>query len=90
MDELINKIIEATAADIRRKHRSIKRLFPDFDAKTKGVEDLGGLRLVDQDASTWKFQVHSGTKNDVWYDDYLHFKNIKPTIAIVIAIVIET
>jgi hypothetical protein len=80
MDELINDIIEATAADIRRKHRSIKRLFPDFDAKTKGVEDMGGLRLVDQDASTWKFQVHSGTKNDVWYDDYLHFKNVKPTL----------
>lgn len=78
--KLLDQIIEATAADIRRKHRSIKRLFPDFDVKTKGVEDKGGLRLVDQDVATWKFQVHSGTQNDVWYDNYLHFKNIKPTL----------
>jgi len=48
MFELINEMIEATAAQIRRKHKSIKRLFPDFDAKTKGVEEKGGLKLVDQ------------------------------------------
>ena len=54
-DDLLEKILEANATAIRRKHRSIKRLFPDFDAKTKGVEDKGGLRFVDQDAETWKF-----------------------------------
>jgi len=80
MLDLLKKIIEATANDIRRKHRSIKRLFPDFDNKTKGVEDKGGLRLVDQDDNTWKFKVHSGTKSDVWYDDFIHFKNVKPTL----------
>lgn len=80
MFDLLKKILEATASDIRRKHRSIKRLFPDFDVKTKGVEDKGGLRLDDQDASTWKFKIHSGTKNDVWYDAYIHFKNVKPAL----------
>jgi hypothetical protein len=72
-------LLSATAFDIRRKHRSIKRLFPDFDAKTKGVEDRGGLRLVDQDTETWKFKIHSGT-SDHWYDAYLSFKNPKQTL----------
>ena len=76
---LLDKILEASAADIRRKHRSIKRLFPDFDIKTKGVEDKGGLRLVDQDNKTWKFKIHSGT-SDIWYDAYLSFKNPKQTL----------
>lgn len=77
---LLEQLLEATASDIRRKHKSIKRLFPDFDAKTKGVEDKGGLRLTDQDVSTWKFKIHSGTKKDVWYDAYIHYNNIKPTL----------
>lgn len=80
MYDLIEKILEATTSDIRRKQKSIKRLFPDFDAKTRGVEDRGGLRLVDQDVGTWKFKLHSGTKDNLWYDGYLHFKNVKPTI----------
>jgi len=80
MDVLLLQLLEATASDIRRKHRSIKRLFPDFDVKTKGVEDRGGLRLEDQDANTWKFKIHSGTQNDLWYDDYLSFKLVKPTL----------
>jgi len=79
MFDLFEKLVEATASDIRRKHRSIKRLFPDFDVKTKGVEDRGGLRLVDQDAITWKFKIHSGT-SDVWYDAYLHFRDPKSTL----------
>lgn len=75
-----SKVVEASANDVRRKHRSIKRLFPDFDDKTKGVEDMGGLRFVEQDPETWKFKIHSGTKKAVWYDAYLHFKNVKPTL----------
>jgi len=77
---LVNLIIEATATDVRRKQQSIKRLFPDFDAKTRGVEDKGGIRLDHQDAETWKFQLHSGTKDDIWYDGYLHFKDVLSTI----------
>jgi len=84
MFDLLRKIIEATASDIRRKHRSIKRLFPDFDDKTRGVELKGGLRLDDQDANTWKFRIHSGTKDDVWYDAYLHFKNVRPTLEVLV------
>lgn len=80
MYKLLDSIFEATASNIVRKQRTIKRLFPDFDAKTRGVEDKGGIRLVDQDADTWKFKLHSGTKDDVWYDGYLHFKNVKPTL----------
>lgn len=80
MFDLLEKILEANATAIRRKHRSIKRLFPDFDAKTKGVEDKGGLRFVDQDAETWKFKIHSGTESGLWYDAYLHFKDVKSTL----------
>jgi len=80
MFDLLSKILEADAAAIRRKHRSIKRLFPDFDDKTKGVEDKGGLRFVDQDAETWKFKIHSGTQSDLWYDAYLHFRDPKSTL----------
>jgi hypothetical protein len=80
MFDLMNKLLEATATDVRRKQQSIKRLFPDFDAKTRGVEDKGGIRLDHQDAETWKFQLHSGTKDDVWYDGYLHFKDVLSTI----------
>jgi len=79
MFDILGKLWEATASDIRRKHQSIKRLFPDWDVKTKGVEDKGGLKLVDQDVDTWKFKIHSGT-SDVWYDVYLHFKLVKPTL----------
>lgn len=73
-------MLEATTTDIRRKQKSIKRLFPDFDVKTKGVEDKGGLKLVDQDVDTWKFKVHSGTQDDLWYDNFVHFKNVRPTL----------
>jgi len=80
----VKKVVEATATDIRRKQQSIKRLFPDFDAKTKGVEDKGGIRLDHQDIETWKFRLHSGTDGDLWYDGYLHFKNVIPTLAILV------
>ena len=80
MDNLIGQLLEAAASDIRRKHRSVKRLFPDWDVKTKGVEDKGGLRLVDQDAKTWKFKIHSGTQKTLWYDVYLSFRDVKTTL----------
>jgi len=77
---LLQQLLEATASQIRRKQQSIKRLFPDFGAKTKGVEDKGGLRLVDQSPTRWTFKVHSGTQDDLWYDNYLDFKLVKPTL----------
>jgi len=79
MYKLLDSILEATASDIQRKQKSIKRLFPDFDAKTRGVEDKGGIKLVDQGPSLWKFDLHSGT-SDIWYDGYLHFKDVLSTI----------
>jgi hypothetical protein len=80
MDELFEKLVEATASQLRRKQQSVKRLFPDFDAKTKGVEDKGGLRLVDQNVNRWTFKIHSGTQDSLWYDAYLDFKLVKPTL----------
>lgn len=79
-DKLIEQLNEATFDTIRRKHRSIKRLFPDFDYKTRGVERKGGLRLVNQDNTRWMFKVHSGTKDDVWYDNYILFKDVGDTL----------
>jgi len=80
MLDLFEKLIEASASDIRRKQKSIKRLFPDFDAKTKGVEDKGGLKLVNQSANRWTFKIHSGTDDSLWYDAYLNFKEVKSTL----------
>ncbi|MHA1286343.1 MAG: hypothetical protein ACTSPB_02950, partial [Candidatus Thorarchaeota archaeon] len=79
-ENILAKMLEATTAALRRKHRSIKRKFPDFDAKTKGVEDLGGLRMVDQNAERWTFKIHSGTDKELWYDANLTFKNPTSTL----------
>lgn len=79
-DRLFENLWEATASQLRRKQQSIKRLFPDFSAKTKGVEDKGGLRLVDQSPTRWTFKIHSGTDPNLWYDGYLDFKIVKPTL----------
>jgi len=84
MFDLVENMLEATATDIRRKQQSIKRLFPDWDVKTRGVEDKGGIRLDHQDTETWKFRLHSGTEDGLWYDGYLHFKNIIPTLAVLV------
>lgn len=73
-------IEEATLGDIRRKQRSMNMLFPTFDDRVKNVQLLGGVRLKDMDDDNWHFEVHSGTKKDVWYDCTLHFKNIQDVL----------
>jgi len=79
-EDLFNELNEATFDTIRRKHRSINKLFPDFAAKTKGVERNGGLRLVSMDKNRWTFKVHSGTKKDVWYEDHILFKGVEEVL----------
>jgi len=79
-NRLFENLKEATASQLRRKHKSIKRLHPDFTSKTKGVENKGGLKLVDQSPTRWTFKIHSGTQDDLWYDDYLDFKGVKSTL----------
>jgi len=68
---------EATLGDIHRKQRSVSMLFPTFDDRVKNVQLMGGVRLKDMDDDNWHFEVHSGTKKDVWYDCTLHFKDIQ-------------
>lgn len=71
---------EATASQIRRKQKSIGKLFPQFPDRVKAVQDKGGLRLKNVDQETWKWKIHSGTKSDVWYDAVLHFKGVEPLL----------
>jgi hypothetical protein len=70
-----HNIFELTHGGILRKQRSITNLFPDFGDKVKGVADKGGLRLTKLEPQVWKFQIHSGTKDSVWYDGWMRFKN---------------
>jgi len=80
MNQLLEKILEATVATIQRKQKSITRLFPSFPDRVKAVADKGGVRLDRTAADLWKFRVHSGTQGDVWYDVILRFKNVVPTL----------
>jgi len=68
---------EATASQIKRKQKSVHKLFPEFSDRVKAVQDKGGLRLKDVGQETWKWKIHSGTKADVWYDAVVHFKNVE-------------
>jgi len=70
VDRIINEISYRGTV---RKQRSINRLFPDFDDKVQGVRSRGGLRLQGQDENTWYFKIHSGTKDNVWYDGVLEW-----------------
>lgn len=81
---MFNELFEATASDLKRKQKSITRLFPNFPDRVKGVADNGGIRLESVEDELWKFKIHSGTKKDVWYDAYLYFKDIIPTLVKVI------
>ena len=55
---------EANYKQIKRKQKSITRLFPDFKSKVSGIGDKGGLRLKKTTRTKWHFKVHSGTKDD--------------------------
>ena len=77
-------INEATLRDIKRKQNSITRLFPSFFDRVEAVVDKGGIRLKDIEKEYWVFNIHSGTKDDVWYTAYLRFKNIVPLVEILV------
>ena len=76
---------EATPADIKRKQKSINKLFPQFPERVKAIQDKGGLRLKKVDQETWHWKIHSGTKKDVWYDAVVHFKNVEPLLRKLVA-----
>lgn len=73
-------IFEATYQEIGRKQLSINKLFPVFPDRVKAVQDKGGIRLVDTDKNILHFKVHSGTKEDVWYQCGVNFKQLKNTL----------
>jgi len=76
-------LLEATLSQIKRKQRSITRLFPDFftnPIKVKGVIDKGGLRMVSMDGDTWNFKVHSGSEEGLWYKVVIRWKNLVPEL----------
>ncbi len=70
-------VLEVSVSGINRKQRSITRLFPDFGDKVKGVADKGGIRLVNLEPGVWHWKIHSGTKDNVWYDADLVFKDVE-------------
>ena len=76
MIDLFEKLLEVSYSGLKRKQKSITRLFPTFYQRVKDVGGRGGVRLVDQKLGEWIFKVHSGTKNGTWYDVNLKFKNL--------------
>ena len=78
--DIFTHIQEATTKQLQRKQKSVTRLFPTFPDRVKAVADNGGIRLKDVEPELWTFKIHSGTKKNVWYDAYLKFKNILPTL----------
>jgi len=80
MFNLFEKLIEATVSDLLRKQRSITQLFPEFPGRVKEIGAKGGVKLARTAVDSWIFKVHSGTKDDVWYTDVLHFINIVPEL----------
>jgi len=87
MYDLINDITEdieildeMSYNEILRKQRSITSLFPQFYSRVDQVGKKGGVRLKSLQKDRWLFKVHSGTKDDVWYDVILQFDNVLPVI----------
>jgi hypothetical protein len=76
---------EATASAIKRKQKSINKLFPQFPERVKAVQDKGGLRLKKMDQDTWHWKIHSGTKSDVWYDAVVYFKGVEQLLRKLVA-----
>jgi len=77
LNSLVDSIIdEIKYSGLTRKQKTITNLFPQFPSRVKAIAGMGGLRLYKVEPDLWHFKVHSGTKDDVWYDDYVRFKNI--------------
>jgi hypothetical protein len=74
-------INEYTLGDLQNKQQDITKLFPTFYDRVAKVEEKGGVRLLQKYPSLLHFKIHSGTKQKVWYDGYIKFKNIKQFLA---------
>jgi hypothetical protein len=84
-DEIIrSRLNEVTAKQLLRKQKSITRLFPTFPDRVKAVADKGGIRLEGVDDDQWHFRIHSGTKDDVWYDAYVRYNDLTSALIKVI------
>jgi len=80
LTKTIDRINEATVADITRKQRTITSLFPAHPGRVEKVGHMGGVRLDRLGTESWHFKIHSGTKKSVWYDAVIKFSNITPTL----------
>jgi len=78
--DLFDQIHEATTKQLQRKQKSITRLFPTFPDRVQAVASNGGVRLQGVEDELWKFRISSGTTKGVWYDIYLKFLDIIPTL----------
>jgi len=78
--DIFDLTFEATTKQLQRKQKSITRLFPTFPDRVKGIAANGGIRLKEVEPELWHFKIASGTNKGTWYDVYLKFKNIVPTI----------
>jgi len=80
---LFRELIEATLSQIARKQKSITRRFPDFftnPEKVPGIISKGGLRMQSMEKDLWRFKVHSGSEEGLWYEVVLRWKNLIPEI----------
>lgn len=80
LDILKYILSEAKYKELMDKQSSITKLFPTFYERVKAVAAKGGVKMEDQDNRAWYFKVHSGTKDNVWYDDVIEFKDIENVV----------
>lgn len=71
---------EVNLSRLLMKQRSITRLSPQFYSRVASVSAKGGVRFTGQEDDTWFFDVHSGTKDGVWWHAKIRFLNLIPTI----------
>lgn len=78
---VLNALLEITLDDLLKKQSSITQQFPQFYDRVKAIARKGGVRLKElRPDGVWRFQAHSGTKDNVWYDVFIKFKGIENVI----------
>lgn len=63
------KLFEVTLDALIKQQSSVTQAFPQYHDRVKAIARKGGVRLKElRPDGVWRFAVHSGTKEGVWYD----------------------
>jgi len=78
---LATPLDEITLSALLQKQSTITQAFPQFYDRVKAISRKGGVRLKElRPDGVWRFQAHSGTKDNTWYDVFIKFKGVEGVI----------